>query len=242
MRSELYFLLLLFLLNGCGERIVHDIDEGKANRIVIALSQQGIEAEKVREGPVWSVKVASQEVTRALQKLEESRLLVSEAGSATQSSSSFIQNAEERRLFLGSRISKDVEETLERVPRILEAHVHLNLESAKTLLSKPTSQGTASVLIVSEAPEEVITSSIQQIVAGAAGLEARKISVVKVLRRAPFKESRPANIQDNMEYPALATLLMFAGPLIGVIVLAVCFFSSKRQRTDVLSALRVEKA
>jgi type III secretory pathway lipoprotein EscJ len=237
----LWLSILLSVFAACGERIVHDVDEAKANRIVIALSRHGIEAEKVREGGVWSVRVDQHEVTSALQTLDESRLLQVESSGVPEASSSFIQNAEERRMIVGARISSEVEKTLERFPRVLEAYVHLNIHSSQGLLSKPTRDGTASVLIVSEAPETVSVSAIQEIVAGAAGVPAEKIAVVKVASQHKLvPETKTTVPEREVDYKSLAPVFMFVGISVGGILLLACFFKSNKQRGQLRNSLQLE--
>ena len=238
MLRKIIFLFFLFLATACSERIVHDVSEQKANRIVISLARSGIEANKIREGSLWSIKVSQSEATLALKYLQEARLLESETRKKQQSSSSFIQSNQERNRNLGNQIAIELENTLERFPQVAEAHVHLNLAGKKLLMSKEENKGSASVLLVSEIADKIESNDIQQIVAGAAGLEASDVSVVVVL---PEKREWPTASVTKEQAPIQPlnqkTILGILAAIFGIFVFGFLLKKTNKEKLDFRSSL-----
>ena len=182
MRRGICFLLsfvVLLAFTACEEKILHDLDELQVNQVRVVLARAGIEATKVREGALWSVSVAAAEATRALTHLEESRVLKKNLRKFDDESSSLIQSREERTHFLERKLSWGLEQTLERIPVVLEARVHLYLEPGEKLALLPEKKRqSASVLIVSTEEGAIDVESVKELVAGASGIESASVTVV----------------------------------------------------------------
>lgn len=238
MLKKILIALLLVLITACSDRIVHDVNEQKANKIVIALARSGIDASKIREGSLWSIKVSQSKVTLALKYLQDARLLESEGRKKAQSSSSFIQNNQERNRNLGNQIAGELETTLERFPQVVEAHVHLNIAGKKLLMSEEQKKGSASVLLVSKQPENISSKDIQQIVAGAAGLKALDVSVVVVL---PEQREWPVAVSSETasQFPLLNKKMILGVILafFALFIIATLLRKTKKEKLDFRASL-----
>ena len=166
---------------GCGEEILHDLDELQANRVRVALAKVGIEAWKEQRGTAWVVGVSSGEVAAALSLLDSKRV-VRKANNSHASSASLIQSKEERRHFVERSLSRGLEQTLERVPGVLEARVHIKmLHGNRSSTSQRPVGGSASVLLVQAKSVEIAPNAIKELVAGASGISREGIAVVSVI-------------------------------------------------------------
>ena len=67
--------MLLLSVTACRETILHDLDELRANQVIVVLSHAGVEGIKERDGAKWSVSVPKESAPTALETLEESRIL-----------------------------------------------------------------------------------------------------------------------------------------------------------------------
>ncbi len=181
-RGLLLILAFCFLgILGCGEEILHDLDELQANRVRVALAKVGIEAWKEQRGTAWVVGVSSSEVGAALSLLDSKRV-VRKANNSHASSTSLIQSKEERRYFIERSLSRGLEQTLERIPGVLEARVHIKmLHGSRQSSSQRPVSGSASVLLIQAQSVEIAPNAIKELVAGASGLSREVIAVVSVI-------------------------------------------------------------
>jgi len=191
-------LVVLFACSACDETIVHDLSEVQANRVLVALAHQGVSAEKVREVSSWSIAVPSSSATTALTVLEAHRTLKDLAVTSRSESGSLIQSREERMHRVEREVSQSLEQTLETIPAVLEARVHLNLNAAQQLsfLSEKPHQS-ASVLLVARSGAAIDRAQVQRLVSGAAGINEESVSVV---------------ISEDVNKPEAAVLAVVAAP------------------------------
>lgn len=173
MRFKSFFLVLFsWGLLGCQEAILHDLDELQANRVRLTLERNSIEAKKIKDGSKWLIQVSEKRVTEALQVIESSRLLRSTLRRIETPEGSLIQSREERLSRLLESRSRSLEDTLQSIPGVLEAHVHLYADSAGKKAKS------ASVLILLDGEAEPEYSGIQSLVSGASGVPADLVSVI----------------------------------------------------------------
>ena len=174
-RGVLCFGLLLFA--GCREEIVHDLPEVRANQVLLILERSGIEARKSREGATWSLSVPGESMHRALTVIEQSRVLEHDLNRFRETTKSFVPSREER-LDAGERArSWNLETTLERIPNVLEARVHLQTESSSSVeTGKIESRSAGVLLVVSQAAADV-GSVARALVSGGTGIAVERISV-----------------------------------------------------------------
>lgn len=195
--------ILVFLsLAGCRERILHDLDEIRANRISVILHRSGIEAQKVREGTLWSIAVPSAAAQAALQAIEDSRAMKLPPPELSAAPSSLIPTQEERSHFFERAAAASLEQTLERIPGVYEARVHLNTAtSGHSSLRLENKEGSSSVLLVSSQPEAIDEGKVKKLVAGGAGIKESSITVVSVREQASSYDSRSMENAFASELP-----------------------------------------
>jgi len=173
-------LLVMLVLSACDESIVHNLSEYQANRIRVALSRSGIEAQKKREGAAWRIDVPSDVATDALSTMDYQRLTPERsASSLPDSTGSLMESREERSFNLERRISLELAQTLERMPGVLEARVHLYRQIPRSPFSSESlTHSSASVLLLSDMTSQADSERVKMIVSGASGIGAESISVV----------------------------------------------------------------
>ncbi len=173
-------------LGGCSTPIAADLDEGDANRVVVALDEGGVTATKEpdpdHEGR-WRISVPRNEGPTAVMLLEQSNLPpaptpgVLEAlgdGSIVPSRAS-----EHARLVAGT--AGELERSFREVDGVLAARVHLSVprQDALSLGAQPEAP-TASVLLRHRGPTPPLSEAdVQRLVAGAvSGMIPEQVSVI----------------------------------------------------------------
>lgn len=177
-QSRVLLLFVLLCLSSCKQAILHKLDELEANRVLVALADAGVDADKKQEGNQWNIVVESTLSTKALKVLEDSRVLRRDLIHAQSSQSGLIQTREEREHFLERQLSWGLEQTLETVVGVLEARVHLYKSPTDEFRPKVNKQDSASVLIIAAMNAEISEEQIRYIVAGASGIGTPSITVV----------------------------------------------------------------
>jgi type III secretion protein J len=188
----------LFLC-GCAVPVAAGLDEGEANRVVVALNGAGIDAQKESDPAVegrFRVDVPRDEAARALATMADEELPrtkprgVLDAADRGQLVPS--QAAEHAQIVAG--LAGDLERTLGDAPGVLSARVHLNVPARDPLRDGPPAKATASVLVEHRgATPPIAPESIQRLVAGGApGLAAADVTVVFV----PHPTRPPASRLD----------------------------------------------
>lgn len=184
-------LMALLLISGCREVILHDLDEQQANQVIVLLGKRGIESTKARDGASWNVEVRRVAAAEALQAVEEGRIIRRDLKSLGEQSRSLVPQREEREYFRERKLAWSLEQTLERLPGILEARVHLHLAPLDTLeIRKGAIKESASVLLVTCEGAKVNEELVREIILGAAGV-ARTGTAVIVVRGAAAQTSSP---------------------------------------------------
>ncbi len=173
------------LLSACKETILHDLKESQANEVKVTLSQAGIVAEKIFAGSGWNVEVPDDQATSALATLRESRVLEKHLEDVVEPPKGLIPSREERYHYLERQLALSLEDTLERIPQVLEARVHLYLQKPDAFdYSGKALRHTASVLLLVEEEGNPGTSSslqetqIKQLIAGATNVQLGDITVI----------------------------------------------------------------
>jgi len=195
----LLLLATLLSLAGCDEQILHDLDEAEANRVVSALHGGSIDARRVVQADGrWAISVKEGEAISALDILSERRTLVRRSAARREpAESSLIPSREEQWLRYQTEIAAGVEETLLTVPGVLEAHVHLHLPRNDPILgSRHQESGSASVLLVIDEVCDLVDGDVAALVAGAAGLTAESVRVMKSTRSKSVAKVPPVTSVD----------------------------------------------
>lgn len=185
--------IALVCATGCDERILHDLSEREANRVVSELHTAKVSATKLSQSDGrWTIAVAKREVVPALRVLEFQRVLPSPSPrGAPLSKGGFIPSREER-LFRHERaMSEALEDSLTAIPGVLEARVHLNLPAEDPLLgASRTPAGSGSVLLLVDDSWNARDDDVAHLVGGAAGVPSGAVKVLRSRAERPVEASR----------------------------------------------------
>ncbi|MCC6953889.1 MAG: hypothetical protein IT290_07200 [Deltaproteobacteria bacterium] len=175
-RSLFTSLLLTFALSGCLDQVVHDLDEPRANAILVALSSQGIDATKTREPEGWTIEVPRGERSRAMALIESERLSPTTDGRPTPSRG-FLSTREERSYVLKRQIAADLERSLRQIPGVRDARVHVSAPSHDDGKSHQELTQTAGALLVHDPLRTIDVALVQSVIGSAIGVDHSKVSV-----------------------------------------------------------------
>ena len=179
----------------CSVPIAADLEEGHANRVVVALEENGVAASKegdpVNEGR-WQVSVAKDDASAAVAVLQRENLPPPQSptllGALGEGSLVPSRTAEHAKLVAGT--AGELERSLRAIEGVLSARVHLAVP-VKTALAGEVKDPdpTASVLIAYRgANPPLAPPDVQRLVAGAVpGLAGEKVNVVMTPLPAPPK-------------------------------------------------------
>jgi type III secretion protein J len=183
-----FLVLSLFAAAGCGVELEHGLDERQANEVASVLESAGIAADKVAEdgqANAYKIVVARAESGRAFSLLE-SRDLPRRALrglSDTFSGGTLLPSPVEDRARYGAALAVELERSLEEIPGVVSARVHLALPPDESLVGDAAhTRPTASVLIKTahaQAGPSIGDNDVKRLVAGAVhGLSAADVGVV----------------------------------------------------------------
>ncbi len=184
-RQAWLFLCSLGLVGACDVDIYHDLSERRASESLLTLRAAGIRADKRLEArgsagrpSTFALTVPRSDETRALALLTERGLPRPPEPSAGSSNKLLFLPSAQRE---GSAATQSamLAETLERMPEIIEARVHLALPEPEPLSSQGSLRPSAAVYLKLRAPLVVSTVEIAQLVAHSVpGLDAQDVSVL----------------------------------------------------------------
>ncbi len=191
---------LAFALCGCSANVAHNLEESDANRIVVALTRQGLSAQKASDAQHegrWVVEVPRERSAEALELLASAQLppqkttgLLEALGEGGLVPSPV---AEQARLLAGT--AGELERSLRAVEGVVTARVHLAAAPVSPLaLPEERGQPSASVLLTYRGASSPLGPlDIQRLVAGALpGLKPEQVTVVA----APVPALREAVSRD----------------------------------------------
>ena len=222
----------MLLLGGCDEEILHSLDENQANRVKLVLAQTGIVAEKIQENGSWALRVSGAEVTPALAALSRSRTLQRELTRKSELPAGLLQSKEERSRFAERELAWNLERTIESLPGVLEARVHLFLVAPSMLeVQEHAAEQSASALLILETGVKVEEQKIREIISGASGIQPQRVTVLSAaaeqnqwpaigtpqLAASVKKTKGPAADVNGAYYSALGGLALL--PMVGVILI-----------------------
>jgi len=172
-------------IGGCGVELEHGLDERQANQIAALLDEHGVGADKARDDGVtvdgaWKIVVPRGELARAWQLLESYDLpkrgrhgvdeLLAERG--------LLPSMGEEHTRLEAARAAELERTLERVPGVVCARVHLALPDPGRLDGAP-SAARAAVLLRTQGEAAIGEAQVRALVAGATtGLDRDAVQVI----------------------------------------------------------------
>ena len=185
MNARHFLLASLIAAGGCGVELEHGLDERQANEIASVLESSGIAADKVAEdgqANAYKILVARAESGHAFALLESRDLpRRSLRGiSDTFAGSTLLPSAVEDRARYGAALGVELERSLEEIPGVVSARVHLALPPDESLVGDAAhTRPTASVLIKTTRALALGDGDVKRLVAGAVhGLSASDVGVV----------------------------------------------------------------
>ncbi len=177
---------------GCAVPVAGALDEPQANRVVVALEQAGVGADKepdpAAEGR-YRVTVERDEAPHAIATLRDEELpsapsagVLDAVGKGSIVPSPLAEHAQ-----WTAGLAGDLERTLGAIDGVLAARVHLSVPQPDPLADAPRPRATASVMLKHRGAQPPIASDeVRRLVAGAvAGLAIDDVAVVSVARPAP---------------------------------------------------------
>jgi type III secretion protein J len=204
-RGQALAIAASLVLVACRTAVLAGLDEREANQLVAALDAAAIGASKEPEGGArdrYTVEVTSSDAARAIALIEAQRLPHREASGvdALYRESALLATPQEERARWTAATAADLARTLERLPGVLDARVHLTLpEAAPALDAAPPELKAAVLLRSARGAARVDDSSVRALVASAVdGLRPERVTIVQVLADAKA---------------APAPLLVHVGPL-----------------------------
>jgi len=193
MRFSILFLITLCVA-GCSEDVIHDLTELQANKVVLELNAQGVEAAKKKRGSKWDISVDSDDAKRAISILEHSPELRRTLKPSSDKNFGPIPGKAERQLLREEQISSELAHSIEKLDGVREARVHLHLpEESDTTASK-----TGSALVVLSEGATVRTEEVQAILSGGSGIKSHDIAVI-------FVNQKEATSTNELQEPNLTT-------------------------------------
>ena len=182
------FALPLLLAACAGEEILHGLDEAQANRVVVALSEAGVQGRAERgegEGAGFTVSVEAADAGRARRVLADRELPRQRPSGFAEvfAKGSLVPTPVEERALYHHALAGELSRSLETLDGVVEARVHLALPAPDPLRPEASRPPRAGVL-VKVRPEarskvEALQPGIRSLVAGAAeGLDPASVSVV----------------------------------------------------------------
>ncbi len=153
MRFFLLALVLMFL-SGCEDELYHDLGERSANEVVLALTVNGVAAEKLPETDAgrWMIVVPHSQYQRGLAVLAAEGLPRRESDtiSLLSESSGLVPSAEEEHARQIALICAELESSFLAMEGVVDAHVHVDTPNPGTRRrpGDPAPDPRASVLLV----------------------------------------------------------------------------------------------
>lgn len=175
-------LACIFLLAACDEQIVHDLSEPDANKVLSRLSAEDLGAKKIPQSDGrWAIAVRRDKIVPALAFIDSNRVLNQRAVNIpTASKRSLVPGREEQRFQYERAVAVSIEDSLSAIQGVLEARVHLNLPETDPLFgTRKEDSGSGSVLLVIDSRFSSQDHDIAALVAGAAGIPAAKVTVLR---------------------------------------------------------------
>ncbi|MCS6913572.1 MAG: hypothetical protein NZ890_10065 [Myxococcota bacterium] len=193
---QMLLMLAAFALPGCDAELYHGLSERQANQAVLALREAGLAADKRAEGrgatQSFVVTVPAGEETRALRLLEERGLPRRPPPRPTRG---LLPLPEEQRQQQALELADQLVVTLESLPEVQEARVHLSLPPEDPLRPGASLAPAAAVLLHLRQGAGLPQTDVAQLVARAVpGLDPQRVSVLHAVAP-PRLQAEPALVR-----------------------------------------------
>ena len=245
----LALVVVLAGLVGCAVPIAGGLEEGDANRVVVALDQAGIDAAKEADPGVegrFRVTVPRDDAARALATMADEQLPRAKThgllDAADRGQLVPSQAAEHAQLVAG--LSGELERTLAGIEGVLAARVHMNLPPRDGLRDGPPQRATASVLVEHRGTTPPLAAeSIQRLVAGGApGLAPADVVVVFIHHAARPSGSRPDVAHVGPIAVARGSMMTLKVALAGLVLVVLALAAATLGLYAKIARLRREQA
>ncbi|MFH1438024.1 MAG: hypothetical protein ABIJ56_20110 [Pseudomonadota bacterium] len=242
--------MLVCVPAACSARLIGELDEQEANRVVAALEQEGIHARKVKEKRgrdiTWVINVREEDSADARRALQEANLPKArrEGLARLAESGGIIPTAEEQRIRKAAAISEELTGTIESFHGVLEAKVLISLPEPQAfsgLEEEDRPESTASVLVRFREEKSFNVEDIQRLVSGAvAGMKPANVTVVlndeggkpKRGKAAAYSRIGPFLVAPGSKGMLLGFIIVLLGSnlLLAAIVVAGAYRFMKRRK------------
>ena len=228
-------MLLAVLATGCSSQIQHGLDEKQANEIKTALSEHGIEAQKIPEPgrtPSWAIEVDQSRSTEAVRLLSQLGLPRTRPQGFAElfGKSSLVPTATEERVKYEEALSGELARTLESMDGVSSARVLLVVPpSPRPGQPARAAKASAFVRVQPEAVERIRQekADLQALIAGSVdGLSADAVTLVIDEVVAP--KSLPPKVAPDARWRIAVVGL---GALVSVMGLLVLLLALKLRRS-----------
>lgn len=184
-------LVVCVMSAGCREQILHDLSEQDANKVLSRLSGAELRAEKVAQSDGrWAIAVPDKTIVPALAYLDAHRVLAPRAVSNSGAKSGLVPSREEQWFRYERSVATVIEESIGALLGVLDARVHLNLPETDPLFgTRQDDRGSGSVLVVVDTRYVAKPEEVAALVAGAAGIPASRVTVLRSVAQTPTEES-----------------------------------------------------
>lgn len=176
------YIVMMVLMSGCGrEEVIHLQSELEANRVLLGLRSEGIEARKVFTSKEWVIDVPDAYITQALRVLEDKRIFRDAPESAASASGAdMFASRHDKEVRANNMVSASLANTLRVLPQVLDARVHIFQRGEDVFTFGIVPERTASVLLILRAKETLDEERVKDLVSQGAGLKRESVSVVSV--------------------------------------------------------------
>jgi type III secretion protein J len=235
MMARLAALLLALLLASCRDApILHDLGERQANEVLVALDEEGVVADKLRQDgtePAWTVTVPrgqEGQAHRALAARQLPRARPQGLGEVFGAGGVVPTPVEERARWLHA-LSGELARSVEALDGVVEARVHLGLPADDPLHPGARATPRASILLTCRpircAALRELDPGLRSLVAGATdGLSPEAVAVVIAEAATPARTEPPPTWRWR---PALAGLAV-----LGAVGLAALAWRERRRASE----------
>jgi type III secretory pathway lipoprotein EscJ len=224
----------LLLLGGCEVELYHDLSERHANEALLALRQAGLQADKrpsgrsALRGTTYTLLGSRREEERALALLSEQGLPAAEPRQSGGGKLALLPS-EARAVQLGER-EQALVETLESLPQVSHARVHLVQAEPDPLLPTAQLRPTAAILLRLRGPLPLKPSEVAELVArSVVGLDAADVTVLSTQAPSPPLAVPPPPGSQRLLLPILGAL---SGLLSGLTLLLAGLLWRSRRRDE----------
>ena len=227
------------LLASCTTTLERGLTEAQADEVIVALGARGIGAAKESDPSRgdFAIVVGQSDVASALGVLQGEGLPRTDAPGAAEAYAepSLIPTAGEERARAASALSADLARSIEAMPGVHDARVHVGLPDPSALpVDDAPRLATVSVLVRAASDAAVDEAAIRTLVAGAVpGLSADRVAVVRVALPAARVEAEPLVSVGPIFVTAGSAMLLralLAGMLAVNVLLAVAIGVVVRRR------------